>query len=103
MMTPRKIIGLALLALLFPCCKSSQPTGPSSSGPTPSLLEVQNVLDTTGAMFIQFANATNGDAYQAILSTADWLSDLPNVQSAFSIDSVNIDIVLKSGLKANFC
>lgn len=97
-----KLLALSIIAVLFASCKASQPTGPPS-GPTPSLLEVAQILDTTGTMFLQFANETNGDANQAILATEDWLSGLPNVQSATSLDSVNIDIVLNSGLKATFC
>ncbi len=97
-----KLIALATIAFVFAACKASQPTGPPL-GPTPSLLEVAQILDTTGMMFLQFAQQTNGDANQAILATEDWVSGLPNVQSATSLDSVNIDIVLNSGLKTTFC
>ena len=97
-----KLLSLTTIAIIFASCKASQPTGPPSGGGTPSLLEVQTILDTTGTMFLQIANETGENPYQAILSTAYWLSGQPDVQSATSLDSENIDITLRSGLKATF-
>ena len=68
----------------------------------PSLLEVQQILDTTAAKFLQYADATNGDPWRALMLTADWVQSQPNVQSVYTIDSTYLDIVLKSGLQTDF-
>ena len=68
----------------------------------PSLLEVQQILDTTAAKFLQYADATNGDPWRALMLTANWVQSQPNVQSVFTIDSTYLDIVLKSGLQTDF-
>jgi len=74
----------------------------SSDIPEPSLLEVQQILDTTAAMFLQYADSTNGDPWQALMLTANWDQYMPTVQSVYTIDSTYLDIVLKSGLRTDF-
>ena len=95
-----KLIALAASALLFLQCKTTAPTGPS--GPAPSLLEVQQILDTTASQFLQYADSTNGDPGLALMLTANWVQSQPNVQSVATIDSTYLDIVLSSGLQADF-
>ena len=68
----------------------------------PSLLEVQQILDTTAVKFLQYADSTNGDPWQALMLTADWVQYMPTVQSVYTIDSTYLDIVLKSGLRTDF-
>ncbi|MDP4200024.1 MAG: FISUMP domain-containing protein [Bacteroidota bacterium] len=101
-MKPLKPIGLLSLLLLFPCCKASQPTGPSSGGPTPSLFEVSQVLDSTQSTFLTYANQTGGDVRESIIRTVSWLNSQPSVASAATFDSLYIDIKLKSGLTTSF-
>ena len=75
----------------------------SSSGIyPPSLLEVQQILDTTAAKFLQYADATNGNPWRALMLTANWVKSQSNVQSVYTIDSTYLDIVLKSGLQTDF-
>ena len=95
-----KLIALAVFALLFSQCKTMAPTAPT--GPAPSLLEVQQILDTTASKFLQYADSTNGDPWRAIMLTANWVRSQPTVQSVSTIDSTYLDIVLKSGLQADF-
>ena len=72
------------------------------SVPESSLLEVQQILDTTAEKFLQYADSTSGDPWKAIMLTANWVQSLPNVQSVSTIDSTYLDIVLKSGLQTEF-
>ena len=92
-----KLIALAAFALLFSQCKTTAPTAPS--GQVPSLLEVRQILDTTKSLFFMFAAQTNGNPFQAIELTADRLAVHPLVKSAEAIDSMQIEIVLKSGIR----
>jgi len=80
----------------------SQFTFSSSDIYQPSLLEVQQILDTTAVKFLQYAETTNGDPWRALMLTANWVQSQPNVQSVFTIDSTYLDIVLKSGLQTDF-
>ncbi len=90
-----KLIALAALAFTFSRCKS--PTQAIQTNNT-SLLEVGQLLDTTETTFLQFADQTNGNPWQAITLTANWLQTQPNVQSIETLDSAYIRILLKSGL-----
>ena len=94
-----KLIALAALAFTFSHCKS--PTQ-ATQGASSSLLEVYNILDSTQAHFLLFADQTNGDAAKAIELTTNWLSLQPTVQSAESLDSAYVTITLKSGLTTTF-
>jgi len=95
-MSFRKLFALALLAFLFPCCKASQPNGPTF-GSTPSLVEVTMLLDTIQGKFFDFADQTDGDPRQALELTANWTATQLNVASAQALDSTYIEIVMKSG------
>src|SRR5258708_4909417 len=95
-----KLISLAAFALLFSQCKTTAPTAPS--GPAPSRLEVQKILDTTSNKFLEYADSTNGDPGRALMLTANWVQLQPNVQTVSTIDSTYLDIVLKSGLETDF-
>jgi uncharacterized protein (TIGR02145 family) len=95
-----KLIALALFVLIFSQCKTTSPTAPT--GPAPSMLEVVNTLDTTQSTFLNYADSTNGNAWRSILLTTKWLQSQPNILSAYSFDSIHINIVLKSGLHALF-
>jgi uncharacterized protein (TIGR02145 family) len=97
-----KLIALAALALLFSQCKTTAPTA-TNPGSTASLLEVHQLLDSTQAQFIQFANQTNGDPAQSMALTLTWVGGQPNVNYAYmQDDSASISIVLNSGLQCNF-
>ncbi len=96
-----KFIALATIAILFASCKATQPTGPPS-GATPMLVEATQILDTTESQFLLFADSTNGNPWQAIMLTANWVQTMPNVQSAQAIDSTYVEIVLNSGLTTAF-
>jgi hypothetical protein len=95
------LLALVACALALSQCKA--PTEIIQPLPTPSLVEVRITLDTAAGLFQQFAKQTNGDPYKAMFLTADALLDFPDVQSAITLDSINIDIRFKSGLKATFC
>lgn len=99
-MKPLRLIAFAAFALLFSRCKTSSPTAPS--GPAPSVLEVQRILDTTADVFLRYADSTNGNPWKAILLTESWVRSQSNVQSVATRDSTYIDIFLKSGLSAGF-
>jgi uncharacterized protein (TIGR02145 family) len=94
-----KLISLASCALLFSQCKS--PTQ-AAKGPSPSLYEVAQILDSTQTKFIAYSALNNGNAPQAIMQTTSWLQSQPNVQSATALDSIYITITLKSGLQTTF-
>ncbi len=91
-----KFLALAVFALLFSQCKSSQPTGPTASAP--SLGQVALILDTTQSVFLKNAVTTNGKPHPAIMLTAAWLKAQPTVESADVLDSTYIYITLKAGL-----
>ncbi len=75
----------------------------SSSGINqPSLLEVQQILDMSAERFLEFADSTTGDPRKALILTRNWVQALPGVQSVVAIDSLHLDIVLKSGLQTGF-
>jgi len=95
-----KLIALSTCALLFSECRTTAPL--VSAGTEPSLLEVQQILDTTEEKFLQYADSTNGDPWHALMLTANWVQSLPNVQSVSTIDSTYFVIVLKSGLQTDF-
>ncbi len=95
------LLALVAFCLLFVCCKATQPTAPPS-GVTPLVIEAVHTLDTIQSKFLQFANSTNGNPWQAIMLTANWAQALPTVQSAQSLDSVSVHLVLKSGLTTTF-
>ncbi len=96
-----KLAALFALAFAFSRCKA--PTQTMEGTPTStSVLDVNTILDTTGKVFIAYAQQTNGNPYQAIIETADWLQTLPNVASVVCDDSVYINIALKSGLTTVF-
>jgi uncharacterized protein (TIGR02145 family) len=97
-----KLFVLSIIAIIFAACKASQPTAPPSGGATPSLLEVSQILDSTQSKFLSYSTLNNGNAHQAIMQTTTWLQSQPNVQSATALDSVNITIFLKSGLRTTF-
>jgi uncharacterized protein (TIGR02145 family) len=94
-----KLLSLFALAFLFSQCGTTEPTISTSQ---PSLLEMRQVLDTTEHAFYQFADSTNGNPWEAIIRTADWLLTLPNIQAAEPLDSTYIKIELKSGLTSVF-
>ena len=94
-----KLIALAAFALLFSQCKS--PTQ-AAKGPTPSLFEVAQILDSTQSKFLAFSALNNGNVHQAIMQTLTWVQSQSNVQSARALDSIYIMITLKSGLQTTF-
>ncbi len=94
-----KLIVLVALAFTFSRCKT--PTQATSTA-QPSLLEVQQILLATNAKFLQYADTTNGNPWQAIMLTTNWVKSQPNVQSAEALDSTYINIILKSGLTTRF-
>jgi len=96
-----KLIALAAFALFFSQCKMSQPTAPT--GPGPSVGEVIRTLDTTQSKFYTLAQANLGKSPQQVMMlTAAWLQTQPNVQHVDIIDSIILDIELKSGLNVIF-
>ena len=95
-----KLIVLAAFALLFSQCKTTAPTAANPS--TASVLEVHQLLDSTQAEFLHYANQTGGDVRESMIRTVSWLNSQPNVLSAATFDSLYIDITLKSGLTTNF-
>ena len=97
-----KLIALSIIAVIFAACKASQPTGPPSGGPTPSLLEVTQILNSTDSTFLAYSSLNNGNPHLSIMQTAAWVQSQPNVQSATTLDSVYITIVLKSGIRTTF-
>ena len=97
-----KFSTLSIIAILFAACKASQPTGPPSGGATPSLMEVAQILDSTQAKFLSYSTLNNGNPHLSIMQTTTWLQSQPNVQSATVLDSVDITIFLKSGLRTTF-
>src|SRR5688572_24472315 len=94
-----KLLSLIALAFLFSQCGTTEPIINANQ---PSLLEMRQILDTTESAFYQFADSTNGNPWEAIMRTADWLLTLPNIQAAEPLDSTYIKIELKSGLTAVF-
>ncbi len=94
-----KLIALVALAFTFSRCKT--PTQVTNSS-EPSMLEVQQILLATNAKFLQYADTTNGNPWQAIMLTTNWVKSQLNVQSAEALDSTYINIVLKSGLMTTF-
>ena len=94
-----KLIAIAAFALLFSECKS--PTQ-AIKGPTPSLFEVAQILDSTQSKFLAFSALNNGNAKQAIMQTLSWVQSQSNVQSARALDSIYIMVTLKSGLQTTF-
>jgi uncharacterized protein (TIGR02145 family) len=95
-----KLFALVALAVTFTQCKS--PTQVMQTGTTPSLLEVQQILQATNAKFLQYADTTFGNPWQAIMLTTTWVKNQPNVKSAEALDSTYITIILNSGLTATF-
>jgi hypothetical protein len=95
-----KLLVLVALAVTFTQCKS--PTQVMQTGTTPSLLEVQQILQATNAKFLQYADTTFGNPWQAIMLTTTWVKNQPNVKSAEALDSTYITIILNSGLTATF-
>jgi uncharacterized protein (TIGR02145 family) len=95
-----KISALSIIAIIFASCKASQPTGPPSDGSTPSLLDVTNILAGTDSMFYAYSDSTNGNIWGSMVLTSVWAQHQPNVESAYLLDSTNLEIILKSGLHA---
>jgi uncharacterized protein (TIGR02145 family) len=95
-----KLITLLAFVLMFAQCKS--PTQVMQTSNPPSLLEVHTLLDSAQSRFLAYADQSGGDPKKAIELTTDWLSIQPNVQDAYSTDSLYITIILKSGLQTSF-
>lgn len=91
-----KLLTLLTFGVLFSQCKTTTPTGPSTSGA--SLLEVARTLDTTDVMFIRFADSTNGNAGAALQLTSKWLQSQLNTQAVSVLDNSYLYFTLKSGL-----
>ena len=101
-MNTRNILTIFVLAVLFGC-KASQLTGPSPSGSGASVFQVTQILDTVYSEFYTLAQANSGSTpEQVMMMTAAWIQTLPTVQSIGAIDSLNLDIQLKSGLHSIF-
>jgi uncharacterized protein (TIGR02145 family) len=93
------LFALVALAFTLSCCKS--PTQVMNTA-QPSLLEVEQLLLATNAKFLQYADTTYSNPWQAIMLTTNWVKNQPNVQSAEALDSTYINIILKSGLTTRF-
>ena len=98
-MKPLKFIALSIIAILFASCKASQPAGPSSDTSGPSVGDVISTLMTTESKCYDLIKANPGSSpQQIIMLTAAWLQTQPNVQGVEVLDSLTINIALKSGL-----
>src|SRR5579872_2121344 len=91
-----KLIALAAFALLFACCKATQPS--QAVLPTPSLMQTYTVLDGADSVLFNFASNNGGNGKQAMMQTASWLRTQSSIEEATVIDSTFMNIQLKSGV-----
>ncbi len=93
-----KLFALLAFALLLTHCKETE----NAVSGNRMLTEVTSILKATDDKFIQYNTLSPGDPKKAIEQTKSWLQTQPTVAFVESVDSVIINITLKSGLETSF-
>lgn len=96
------LVNLFILAFIFlsSCKRDSRPVGNEEMDK--ALFEMSQLLDNTYQKFYDNAAITNGNPFEAIMLTYDWVKSQPSVVETTVIDSTYISITTKSGLKTSF-
>ncbi len=89
-------VTLALLILVISCKKEN------TNNDQISILDAITVTDSASSKFLEFAAVTEGDPYEALVMTRDWIIGLDPVEKAMVQDSTYLRIKLKSGLLTSF-
>jgi uncharacterized protein (TIGR02145 family) len=95
-----KSLFIIAAAVVFSCCKTA--TDAAQHSMAKPLLQINTILDSCENIFIDMAQQSQGDYKRAINLSAERIRTFANVSSVSVLDSIYVDISLKSGLRTTF-